>query len=385
MIASPCVDRLLIIQCLLRFILSISSYSTHSLSLHSESALFEPSGSRLNYVYRQYIWSIGGRRMIENYWYAILPSKKVKKDIITSIRRLNLKLALFRNTTGEVCCVADQCTHRGASLSIGKVQGDCIKCPFHGLEFDKNGTCTLIPAQGIASTIKKERFNIKHYLVREEHGIIFLWYGDPQKATDTLPFVADELDEFETYSEIEDRWNSHYTRCIENQLDVIHLPFVHYNTIGRGNKTVVNGPKLVVGEDTLLISADNEQDHGQTPKPAEQCVIKPTYLKFQFPNLWVNHISNTVKVMIYFAPVDDENTVLYIRFYSKASPLKPINKLMAFFGRYANRVIERQDKRVVITQLPKASQLKMGENLLSGDRPIVEFRKMRDRKNNPQS
>ena len=80
-------------------------------------------------------------------------------------------------------------------------------------------------------------------------------------------------------------------RCIENQLDVVHLPFVHYNTIGRGNRTVVNGPKVEFDENGFITSANNETDNGQTPKASGQCVIKPTYLHFAYPNQWLNHIS----------------------------------------------------------------------------------------------
>ena len=43
-----------------------------------------------------------------------------------------------------------------------------------------------------------------------------------------------------------------------------------------------------------------------------------------------------------------------------------------------NRVIERQDKRVVITQKPKASAYKSGEKLLVGDGPVIEYRRRRD-------
>lgn len=53
------------------------------------------------------------------------------------------------------------------------------------------------------------------------------------------------------------------------------------------------------------------------PRSAEECEIKPTYLSFKYPNVWMNHISEKIKVMIYFAPVDEENTILYIRFYNK--------------------------------------------------------------------
>ena len=50
-----------------------------------------------------------------------------------------------------------------------------------------------------------------------------------------------------------------------------------------------------------------------------------------------------------------------------------------------NRVIERQDKRVVITQKPKASNYKSGERLLRGDGPIILYRRIRNdlKKANP--
>lgn len=316
--------------------------------------------------------------MITNQWYAILPSRAVKTNHIVAVKRLNLELALFRSNGGEIGCVVDQCTHRGAALSKGKLKGDCVQCPFHGLEFDKTGRCVFIPANGRASTADISRFNVKHYPVREKNGIIYLWYGDEAAISDELPFFDDDIDDSYVYSEIEDHWNSHYSRCIENQLDVVHLPFVHHNTIGRGNKTLINGPKIEFVPGGLVTSANNDADVGQKPKTAAECVIKPTYLKFLFPNIWMNHISDKIKVIIYFAPVDDENTVLYIRFYSKAAGNKPLDSLIAFAGKFGNRVIERQDKRVVITQKPKASAYKSHEKLLSGDGPIIQYRRIRD-------
>jgi phenylpropionate dioxygenase-like ring-hydroxylating dioxygenase large terminal subunit len=315
--------------------------------------------------------------VIPNQWYAILPSKAVNTNQIVGVKRLNLDLALFRNEKGGIGCVVDQCTHRGAALSKGVVKGDCIRCPFHGLQFDPAGKCTFIPANGRASDADISRYNVKHYPVREAAGIIYLWYGDPEKATEELPFFYEDVDNTYVYSEMEDLWNSHYSRCIENQLDVVHLPFVHHNTIGRGNRTLVNGPKVEFVPGGLVTSANNEVDTGQRPKPAAECVIKPTYLKFLFPNIWMNHISEQNKVIIYFAPVDDENTILYIRFY-RAVKFRPLDMLVAYAGKYANRIIERQDKRVVITQKPKASAYFSHEKLLSGDGPIIQYRKIRE-------
>ena len=316
--------------------------------------------------------------MISNQLYAILPSKNVKVGQIVAVKRMNLDLALFRNSKGDIGCVVDQCTHRGAALSLGKVMDDCIQCPFHGLEFNKLGKCTFIPANGKSSTADISRYNVRQYPVREGNGIIFFWYGDEEKIIKDLPFFDKEIDDSYVYSELADHWNSHYSRCIENQLDVVHLPFVHHNTIGKGNKTLVNGPKVTWENGILITSANNEQDHGQKPRLPNECVIKDTHLSFLFPNIWMNHIDDKIKVIIYFAPVDEENTVLYIRFYCKLTSLKPLNNLIALIGKFANKIVERQDKRIVITQNPKASTLRCGEKLVPGDGPIVMYRKIRD-------
>ncbi|MDY6085486.1 MAG: flavin reductase [Peptoniphilaceae bacterium] len=316
--------------------------------------------------------------MIKNQWYAVLPSKAVKNGHLVSVKRLGMDLVFFRNDAGTLGCVSDQCPHRGASLGGGKVENNCVRCPFHGLEFATDGTCTFVPALGKATTEDLSIFNVKAYSVREQFGIIYLWYGDDEKKTEALPFFYDHIHENDIYSELADPWSTHYSRAIENQLDVVHVPIVHWNSIGRGDKTLVNGPKVLWDGHLLQTSADNEKDHGQTPRKPENSVIKETNLNFLFPNLWLNHISDKMLVMIYFAPVDDENTMMYIRFYSKMTGVRLIDRFIAWTGKYANKFVERQDRRVVITQKPKATSLQMGETLLQGDGPVIKYRMIRD-------
>ena len=51
-----------------------------------------------------------------------------------------------------------------------------------------------------------------------------------------------------------------------------------------------------------------------------------------------------------------------------------------------NRTVERQDKRVLVTQRPKASAYRSEEKLLMGDGPIIQYRRLRDAmKSRPQS
>jgi hypothetical protein len=76
-------------------------------------------------------------------------------------------------------------------------------------------------------------------------------------------------------------------------------------------------------------------------------------------------------------PVDDENTVIYIRYYQNIVKFPVVKNLMNYIGKISSVIILRQDKRVVEEQLPKKSGVKMNEHLILGDRPIIEYRKHR--------
>lgn len=90
---------------------------------------------------------------------------------------------------------------QGAALSKGKIKGNCIQCPFHGLEFDREGACKFIPANGKASIEDLTRYNVKSYHVKESYGIIYLWYGD-EAVKENLPFFENDIDNSYVYSEL---------------------------------------------------------------------------------------------------------------------------------------------------------------------------------------
>lgn len=315
--------------------------------------------------------------MIKNQWYAVLSSHEVKRNKAVGARRFGEDLVFFRTDEGALGCVTSLCAHRGASLGGGCVKDGNIKCPFHGIEYDLTGKCVHVPSDGKASGADYSRFDLRHYATREVGGIVFAWYGDgePVGEPDCFDVVTDPSF---TYDHINDGWNVHYSRVIENQLDVSHLAFVHHNTIGRGNKTLANGPRVVwTDASTLQTSANNEVDRGQKAKPAEECEIRKTNLNFKYPNLWLNHISDKIMVLAFFIPVDEDHSIIALRFYNRITGIRPVDRCIAWLGSRANKVIERQDKRVVETQLPKRSDLRMKEKLLSADMPIIEYRQRR--------
>ena len=318
--------------------------------------------------------------MIQNQWYVIASSSEIGLRPV-GLTRFGEKIVLYRTSSRFLVCLSDRCCHRGAALSIGKVcNGDQIQCPFHGLEYDPSGKCTLIPANGHASLVPSN-FKVKSWPVYEAHGFVWVWYGDGDP-TPEIPEFFDDIPESAKYATVKDHWKIHYSRVIENQLDCVHLPFVHYNTIGRGNRTLFNGPAVEwVSDRKFFMYVYNEVDSGQKPKkPSEVPVPNPSGYKieFLFPNLWENRIADKVRVLAAFVPIDDENTILYLRFYQAFATLPVVGQLIARAAMPFNLYVAHQDRRVVETQAPKASSLTIGENLIQGDHPIIEYRKKRE-------
>jgi phenylpropionate dioxygenase-like ring-hydroxylating dioxygenase large terminal subunit len=307
--------------------------------------------------------------MIYNQWYAILESGEVKKGRIVGVTRLGERLVLWRTGDGRVVCLKDRCAHRGAALSAGRIEGKCVECPFHGFRYDSTGRCTLIPAQGRGRPVP-ENFKVRSYAVREAYGFIWMYWGDRTEDLPAIPFFED-LDDTFSYATFKDPWPVH---------DVVHLPFVHRTTIGRGGKTIVNGPRVDLGDDTMRIWMHNEVDRGQEALKPEQIreSDSPVVLIFRFPHVWQNRISDRVRATLCFVPVDESNTLIYMRYYHRLTPVPGVRQLITFFGKLFSIVILRQDKRVVVTQRPVKTRLKMGENLVQGDLPIAIYRRRRE-------
>lgn len=312
--------------------------------------------------------------MIYNQWYVILESKELKKSKPLKITRFNENLSLWRDNYWNVWCVADKCCHRGVSLSCGRIVDWEIECPFHGFTFDKSGVCTRIPANGKNTPVPKT-MRVKSYKTYENYWFIWVFWWDVEKITGD-PFFFEELADF-SYSSYKDHWNVHYSRAIENQLDVVHLPFVHRTTIWRGNKTLVNWPVVERENELLTFYVNNIVDDWKTKalKPDEIKDYKKLFhLQFHYPNIWQNFISDKIRAFAAFVPVDEENSIIYIRYYQRLIKVPILKQIMNYVGKVSSVIILNQDKRVVTTQLPKKSSLKCLEHLIVWDKPIVEYR-----------
>ncbi|MFH1468036.1 MAG: aromatic ring-hydroxylating dioxygenase subunit alpha [Pseudomonadota bacterium] len=324
--------------------------------------------------------------MIHDRWYAILESTEVRRGQALGVRRLGHDLVVWRGEQGSVGCMEDRCPHRGAALSTGEVHDSHVACPFHGFQFDAEGRARHVPAMGRGAEPPAHVRGVA-WPLREAHGFLWAWYGEAREDLPPLPFFTDLADPSWRWASARDPWAVHYSRAVENQLDVVHLPFVHRTTIGRGHRTVVDGPGVKTEGDDLFLWVHNRTDDGAPARRAEEfsATTGRPQLHFRHPGIWQNLISDDIRVFISFTPVDDEHTVLYLRFYQRQLTWPLLGALYAWLGILMSRVIAAQDKRVVLTQRPVRSQLRMDEKLIPQDRPLVEFRRRQEELARPDS
>ena len=58
------------------------------------------------------------------------------------------KEIIISNVDGNYYAIDDTCTHSGASLSEGKLDGQIVTCDWHGAKFDcKNGKLVKFPGE----------------------------------------------------------------------------------------------------------------------------------------------------------------------------------------------------------------------------------------------
>jgi phenylpropionate dioxygenase-like ring-hydroxylating dioxygenase large terminal subunit len=310
-------------------------------------------------------------------WYIVLDSKEVDEKPI-GVTRLGEKLVFWRDRSRKVFCFRDPCVHRGAALSFGECLNDHIRCPFHGLEFDSTGRCVLIPANGVARPVP-ENFVAHRYPTFEKHGLIWIFPGGSDPG-DSEPEFFSGLEHHASITRV-DPWNTHYSRAIENQLDVAHLPFVHRKTIGRGGRTIADGPRLTwINGRRFRVDVYNRPEDGQPARFPDQTPVKQAnaqHLDFIFPNLWENYLSENLRIMAAFVPVDSEHTLLYIRLYQKMVTLPGVSHIFNLLFMPFNFRILHEDRRVVQTQVPKEPRLDGDEMLFPSDMPIVQYRRIR--------
>ena len=124
-----------------------------------------------------------------NGWYAAIWSKDLKAEPVARTF-LGEQVVLFRGNSGTPGALEDRCCHRAAPLSLGAVEGDNLRCGYHGLTFDTKGQCVTIPGQDTVPA----GASVRAYPVAERYNVVWIWMGDPARADESkiveLPWLA---------------------------------------------------------------------------------------------------------------------------------------------------------------------------------------------------
>lgn len=166
--------------------------------------------------------------MIINNWYVACESSEVGEQPLP-VRMLGCDFVVFRDGQGAAACLSAICCHRGGDLSRGKRSDGCVKCPYHGWEFDAAGRCTRMPPLGDDMQPPK-RARVDSYPVEERYGYVWVFLGDMAEGErPALPDFLPELAETGGWRAVRLKrdWNANWARIHENLLDTSHLYLVH--------------------------------------------------------------------------------------------------------------------------------------------------------------
>jgi nitrite reductase/ring-hydroxylating ferredoxin subunit len=171
-----------------------------------------------------------GRLMRENYWIPFaLSSQLGVGDVPLPVRLLGDDFVAFRAADGRIGFLDERCPHRRASLLLGRVEDNAIRCIYHGWKIDASGEVVDCPTQ----TSRAEQFaasvTVERYPVHEAGGLAWVWLGAAEQPPfPTMPFVGDHE---------EMMWVSvslapcNWLQGIEGTLDSAHVGTLHQSWI----------------------------------------------------------------------------------------------------------------------------------------------------------
>ncbi len=181
-------------------------------------------------------------------WYAAASSNAIKAGDIYHFSMYNEPLVLYRDKDSIVKCIKDLCPHRGASFIDGQIKQGELVCPYHGARYSSQGECTnldRITCSHIVDTNYDnyaKKIHLSQYPCVEKNGYIYIYYTGKSKTNlnefeikEPLENTLAESYGFKTseyeFEEVTVDFKADWARIIENHLDILHIFWVHGDTI----------------------------------------------------------------------------------------------------------------------------------------------------------
>ncbi len=176
---------------------------------------------------------------MRRFWHPIHRAEDLRPGQPKPIEIMSERFTLYRGESGTPHLVDFRCPHRGAQLSAGWVEGDSIRCMYHGWCFDSAGQCIEQPAEEKPFA---KKIRIQSYPTQEYLGLIFAYFGEGE------PSVMPRYSHFEREGYLEvlpiQIWPCNFLQRMDNNGDTAHVSFVHRGAYhGTGMRSGI--PKFV--------------------------------------------------------------------------------------------------------------------------------------------
>jgi 5,5'-dehydrodivanillate O-demethylase oxygenase subunit len=156
-------------------------------------------------------------KLLRKFWHPIALSNSVAVGTAKPVRLLGEDLALYRGQSGAAHLLINQCAHRSTKLHTGWIEGEQLRCMYHGWKYDATGE-----RPGSETGIR-----ITGYPVHEYSGLIFAWLGEGEPPAFELP----RKDVFEKKNVMlfqrQELWPCNWLQNSENSVDALHVSFAH--------------------------------------------------------------------------------------------------------------------------------------------------------------
>jgi phenylpropionate dioxygenase-like ring-hydroxylating dioxygenase large terminal subunit len=168
-------------------------------------------------------------QFLRDLWYFGVLSREIKVGGLKRAILLGEPVVIGRMKNGEPFALRDICPHRGVPLSAGKALSDnTVECPYHGWRFKTDGVCALIPSTVDGQdNIDPSKIRVKSYPVREQDGLIWIYFGTNDRAAPTnepprvpVPNATPRWIESQTFA-------CGIDHAVIGLMDPAHAPYVH--------------------------------------------------------------------------------------------------------------------------------------------------------------
>jgi phenylpropionate dioxygenase-like ring-hydroxylating dioxygenase large terminal subunit len=168
-------------------------------------------------------------RVHPDHWYPVAWSRDLRRGKLLAVRFAGEPIVLARLQDGAVFALEDRCAHRQVPLSKGVVQGDTLRCCYHGWSYDGSGRCVDVPYLGKG----KLPNGVRSYPCRETTGLILVFPGDAALADGVLlPALNAAADSRYKTRRFGREIACHYSFMHENLMDMNHQ-FLHRKQMGQ--------------------------------------------------------------------------------------------------------------------------------------------------------